>query len=36
MMTEVVECDRAELRVGMELEADFRAGVPVFRPRKGR
>ncbi|MEU2586183.1 Zn-ribbon domain-containing OB-fold protein [Streptomyces avermitilis] len=37
MMTEVVECAAAELRVGMELEAAFRTAgevtVPVFRPR---
>ncbi|WP_267970779.1 Zn-ribbon domain-containing OB-fold protein [Streptomyces glomeratus] len=32
MMTEVVECGEAALRVGMELEAAFREGVPVFRP----
>ncbi|MGW9023060.1 Zn-ribbon domain-containing OB-fold protein [Streptomyces sp. NPDC055722] len=36
MMTEVVECDGAELRVGMDLQVAFRrAGgmsVPVFRP----
>ncbi|WP_167738924.1 OB-fold domain-containing protein, partial [Streptomyces ossamyceticus] len=35
MMTEVVECAAADLRVGMEVEAVFReAGefrVPVFR-----
>lgn len=41
MMTEVVECEPARLRVGMELEAVFRAAggekgevaVPVFRPQ---
>jgi hypothetical protein len=33
MMTEVVECEEGALRVGMELEVAFRAGVPVFRPR---
>ncbi|WP_369260229.1 Zn-ribbon domain-containing OB-fold protein [Streptomyces sp. R35] len=42
MMTEVVECEvgeggtggmRGVLRIGMELEVTFRAGVPVFRPR---
>jgi len=39
MMTEVVECEVGEggmggaLRIGMELEVTFRAGVPVFRPR---
>ncbi|WP_406476535.1 Zn-ribbon domain-containing OB-fold protein [Streptomyces sp. NBC_01615] len=39
MMTEVVECEGVEggaggaLRIGMELEVTFRAGVPVFRPR---
>ncbi|MGW4602247.1 Zn-ribbon domain-containing OB-fold protein [Streptomyces sp. NPDC004532] len=36
MMTEVVECGEAELRVGMGLRAAFRAvgsvAVPVFRP----
>ncbi|MEV5608016.1 OB-fold domain-containing protein [Streptomyces sp. NPDC052225] len=37
MMTEVVECDEASLRVGMELAVAFREGggggcVPVFRP----
>ncbi|WP_306321199.1 MULTISPECIES: Zn-ribbon domain-containing OB-fold protein [unclassified Streptomyces] len=37
MMTEVVDCAEAELRVGMELTVDFREGgegfaVPVFRP----
>ncbi|MGI5139076.1 MULTISPECIES: Zn-ribbon domain-containing OB-fold protein [unclassified Streptomyces] len=38
MMTEVVECAGAELRVGMDLQVAFRrAGgmpVPVFRPRR--
>lgn len=38
MMTEVVECEEAGLRVGMALEAHFRrAGgvtVPVFRPAR--
>ncbi|MBT2418363.1 OB-fold domain-containing protein, partial [Streptomyces sp. ISL-24] len=34
MMTELVECaDASRLRAGMELEAVFRDGVPVFRPR---
>ncbi|WP_369247343.1 Zn-ribbon domain-containing OB-fold protein [Streptomyces sp. R41] len=33
MMTEVVECEEGALRIGMELEVAFRAGVPVFRPR---
>ncbi|GAA3822081.1 Zn-ribbon domain-containing OB-fold protein [Streptomyces chiangmaiensis] len=37
MMTEVVECEEAELRVGMGLQAVFRDSgqvtVPVFRPR---
>lgn len=32
MMTEVVGCEEAELRIGMDLEVAFRAGVPVFRP----
>ncbi|MFZ3559094.1 MULTISPECIES: Zn-ribbon domain-containing OB-fold protein [unclassified Streptomyces] len=37
MMTEIVACAEAELRVGMELTVDFREGgsgfaVPVFRP----
>ncbi|MFI5663426.1 Zn-ribbon domain-containing OB-fold protein [Streptomyces sp. NPDC051684] len=37
MMTEIVECAEADLRVGMELTVDFREGgggfaVPVFRP----
>ncbi|WP_443048928.1 Zn-ribbon domain-containing OB-fold protein [Streptomyces sp. NBC_00328] len=32
MMTEVVECEEAALRIGMELEVAFRAGIPVFRP----
>ncbi|WP_308295527.1 MULTISPECIES: Zn-ribbon domain-containing OB-fold protein [Streptomyces] len=38
MMTEVVDCPEAELRVGMALSADFRRtgdpvwAVPVFRP----
>ncbi|MET9969222.1 Zn-ribbon domain-containing OB-fold protein [Streptomyces sp. NPDC006356] len=33
MMTEVVEyADAGQLRAGMELEAVFRDGVPVFRP----
>ncbi|MER5381118.1 OB-fold domain-containing protein [Streptomyces sp. NPDC002688] len=32
MMTEVVECEEAALRIGMSLEVAFRAGVPVFRP----
>ncbi|MBO1337679.1 Zn-ribbon domain-containing OB-fold protein [Streptomyces sp. VRA16 Mangrove soil] len=31
MMTEVVECEAAALRVGMELAVTFRDGVPVFR-----
>ncbi|MFI9646706.1 Zn-ribbon domain-containing OB-fold protein [Streptomyces sp. NPDC052040] len=35
MMTEVVDCPRAGLRVGMALEAVFRDGVPVFRPPGG-
>ncbi|MEU1411472.1 Zn-ribbon domain-containing OB-fold protein [Streptomyces sp. NPDC005731] len=40
MMTEVVECEEAELRVGMGLRATFRAAgtaaVPVFLPwRRG-
>ncbi|MFI7010411.1 Zn-ribbon domain-containing OB-fold protein [Streptomyces sp. NPDC050145] len=35
MMTEVVECAEADLRVGMELEAAFRDTVPVFRPSSG-
>ncbi|MER6357621.1 Zn-ribbon domain-containing OB-fold protein [Streptomyces sp. NPDC001634] len=34
MMTEVVECGEAELRVGMRLDVAFREGVPVFRPPK--
>ncbi|WAZ22405.1 OB-fold domain-containing protein [Streptomyces cinnabarinus] len=37
MMTEIVEwtgaAGDAPLRAGMELEAGFRDGVPVFRPR---
>jgi uncharacterized OB-fold protein len=32
MMTEVVGCEEAALRIGMKLEVAFRAGVPVFRP----
>lgn len=37
MMTEIVECAEADLRVGMDLVAVFREGggaitVPVFRP----
>ncbi|MFJ8926346.1 Zn-ribbon domain-containing OB-fold protein [Streptomyces sp. NPDC102364] len=37
MMTEIVECAEADLRMGMELTVDFREGgegfaVPVFRP----
>ncbi|WP_372347640.1 Zn-ribbon domain-containing OB-fold protein [Streptomyces sp. KL116D] len=37
MMTEVVECEEARLRVGMEVTVTFRPGgpgssVPVFRP----
>ncbi|MCX3058560.1 Zn-ribbon domain-containing OB-fold protein [Streptomyces beihaiensis] len=37
MMTEVVDCEETELRVGMELAVAFRASdgdlsVPVFRP----
>lgn len=34
MMAEVVECEGAALRIGMELEVAFREGVPVFRPRR--
>ncbi|MCL7425265.1 Zn-ribbon domain-containing OB-fold protein [Streptomyces sp. YS415] len=37
MMTEIVEwtgpAGQPPLRAGMELEADFRDGTPVFRPR---
>ncbi|NXY99391.1 Zn-ribbon domain-containing OB-fold protein [Streptomyces sp. BR123] len=38
MMTEVVDCDPVDLRVGMPLEVAFREAaegvrVPVFRPR---
>jgi len=37
MMTEIVEwteaAGEAPLRAGMELEAGFRDGMPVFRPR---
>ncbi|MEU5438524.1 OB-fold domain-containing protein [Streptomyces sp. NPDC020719] len=41
MMTEVVECEEAELRVGMPLEVAFRregdgVAVPVFRPAPSR
>ncbi|GHK02695.1 Zn-ribbon domain-containing OB-fold protein [Streptomyces sp. NPDC003753] len=36
MMTEVVGCEPSGLRVGMALEAAFREGVPVFRPREKR
>jgi uncharacterized OB-fold protein len=37
MMTEIVECAEADLRIGMDLEVSFRAEdggvvVPVFRP----
>ncbi|MGW3916355.1 Zn-ribbon domain-containing OB-fold protein [Streptomyces sp. NPDC005070] len=32
MMTEVIGCEEAALRIGMELEVAFRAGIPVFRP----
>ncbi|KAB1988549.1 nucleic acid-binding protein [Streptomyces triticiradicis] len=32
MMTEVIGCEEAALRIGMELEVSFRAGIPVFRP----
>ncbi|NEB30448.1 Zn-ribbon domain-containing OB-fold protein [Streptomyces sp. SID14446] len=32
MMTEVVGCEQAELRIGMDLEVAFRSGIPVFRP----
>jgi uncharacterized OB-fold protein len=36
MMTEIVQCEAAELRAGMALEVTFRdgvgVGVPVFRP----
>ncbi|WP_055534906.1 Zn-ribbon domain-containing OB-fold protein [Streptomyces graminilatus] len=35
MMTEVVDVAEGGLRVGMGLEAAFREGVPVFRPRVG-
>ncbi|WP_107090498.1 Zn-ribbon domain-containing OB-fold protein [Streptomyces sp. WM6378] len=41
MMTEVVGCPEAELRIGMELYVTFRAGtedgvtVPVFGPNPG-
>ncbi|MFI6089224.1 Zn-ribbon domain-containing OB-fold protein [Streptomyces sp. NPDC051218] len=38
MMTEIVDCEEGELRIGMALEAGFRdvgegTVVPVFRPR---
>ncbi|MGX1886108.1 Zn-ribbon domain-containing OB-fold protein [Streptomyces sp. NPDC055287] len=40
MMTEVVGCGEADLRIGMGLEAAFREwgghAVPVFRPAAGR
>lgn len=37
MMTEIVDCAEADLRMGMDLTVDFREGgegfaVPVFRP----
>ncbi|MFD5815527.1 Zn-ribbon domain-containing OB-fold protein [Streptomyces sp. NPDC127038] len=32
MMTEVIGCEGTALRIGMELEVAFRAGIPVFRP----
>ncbi|MDJ0466614.1 Zn-ribbon domain-containing OB-fold protein [Streptomyces sp. H27-C3] len=41
MMTEVVDCEEADLRIGMELEVVFREGeaegyaVPVFRGARG-
>ncbi|MFI8996216.1 Zn-ribbon domain-containing OB-fold protein [Streptomyces sp. NPDC053542] len=41
MMTEVVDCPEAELRIGMDLRVCFRAddeggpAVPVFRPAAG-
>ncbi|EDY47903.1 conserved hypothetical protein [Streptomyces clavuligerus] len=40
MMTEIVECDAASLRVSMPLEATFRRtapdlALPVFRPSRG-
>ena len=35
MMTEVIGCEEAALRIGMELEVAFRAGIPVFRPVAG-
>jgi uncharacterized OB-fold protein len=38
MMTEVVDCAEAELRIGMDLEVTFRAEggfrLPVFTPRR--
>ncbi|MFG2293941.1 Zn-ribbon domain-containing OB-fold protein [Streptomyces sp. NPDC048603] len=39
MMTEVVDCEEADLRIGMPLEVTFRGetdeiSVPVFRPRE--